>query len=293
MFLMPSGRVLGAGPARYESFLLNVPFGSAPTAITRRTYSRTRNYGSAVVVPKGTTGSNEVMQVGGFQYENGVYVSTPSSQKIDAGTNSVYGGPSLRTARSHHNVILLPDRSMVSIGGGYGNRGGNKWVAGPEHKPVEILDRGASAWRLGPAQTQKRSYHSAAVLLPDGRVLSAGDESDATSSAIDVAEIYEPAYLHKTGTRPAITAAPAGTTWGATFSVRTNIAISEAVLVAPGANTHSTEMSQRLVPLTVRRTTTGANLVAPSSRNVAPPGYYMLFVLAKGKPSVARWVRLG
>jgi len=51
-------------------------------------------------------------------------------------------------------------------------------------------------------------------------------------------------------------------------------------------------MHQRLVPLKlksrVRRT--GINVASPPSPAVAPPGYYMLFVLRDGVPSVARWV---
>jgi hypothetical protein len=32
---------------------------------------------------------------------------------------------------------------------------------------------------------------------------------------------------------------------------------------------------------------------APANRDIAPPGYYMLFALDRsGTPSVARWVRL-
>lgn len=55
-------------------------------------------------------------------------------------------------------------------------------------------------------------------------------------------------------------------------------------------------MSQRLVPLKLnrKRSGQGLELVAPPSATVAPPGFYMLFVLnRKGVPSEAEWVGLG
>lgn len=36
----------------------------------------------------------------------------------------------------------------------------------------------------------------------------------------------------------------------------------------------------------------GVNVVSPPNPAVAPPGYYMLFVLRDGVPSVAEWVLL-
>ena len=64
------------------------------------------------------------------------------------------------------------------------------------------------------------------------------------------------------------------------------------MLMAPGATTHANEMNARHVRLAVTRTRSGFRARVPS-RYVAPPGYYMLFVLrANGVPSVARWVHV-
>ena len=64
--------------------------------------------------------------------------------------------------------------------------------------------------------------------------------------------------------------------------------------MAPSAVTHADDMNQRLVPLKRISTTTGGiNVTSPPSAAVAPPGYYMLFLLNdQGVPSVASWVRL-
>ena len=65
--------------------------------------------------------------------------------------------------------------------------------------------------------------------------------------------------------------------------------------MAPAATTHGNDMNQRHVELAVTDTVSGAgvNVVSPPNARVAPPGYYMLFLLnSQGVPSVARWVRL-
>src|SRR5215831_2673666 len=62
----------------------------------------------------------------------------------------------------------------------------------------------------------------------------------------------------------------------------------------PGAVTHAFDMEQRLVELAF--TTGGAgvlNVTAPPNGNIAPPGYYMVFILnSAGVPSVAGFVQL-
>jgi hypothetical protein len=183
------------------------------------------------------------------------------------------------------------------VGGGYGNRDGDMRASGPEHLPIEIWNPQTGSWRLGPAQAHKRAYHSTALLLPDGRVVSAGDDLDPTKDPnrqTDVAELYEPAYLFAPGPRPSITAAPSSVEFDQSFSIRTSSPITRATLVSPGATTHANDMHQRHVELRIRPTATGADLVAPPNGNIAPPGQYMLFGLsATGKPSVGRWITIG
>ena len=52
-------------------------------------------------------------------------------------------------------------------------------------------------------------------------------------------------------------------------------------------------MHQRLVPLSMAPAAGGLRLTAPATTSIAPPGYYMLFLVhSAGVPSVARFVRL-
>jgi hypothetical protein len=60
-----------------------------------------------------------------------------------------------------------------------------------------------------------------------------------------------------------------------------------------GAVTHAFDQNQRYVPLTFQQATGGLTVQAPSSSNLAPPGYYMLFIVnANGVPSVAAMVNI-
>jgi hypothetical protein len=69
--------------------------------------------------------------------------------------------------------------------------------------------------------------------------------------------------------------------------------IRSVVLIRAGAPTHSFDMEQRLVGLTFNAGKGGLKVLAPPNGNVAPPGYYLLFLLdAKGVPSVGKFVRL-
>ena len=72
-------------------------------------------------------------------------------------------------------------------------------------------------------------------------------------------------------------------------------AIQEAVLMRPGAATHAFDMEQRLVEIEIAAVLGGKlHLVGPPNANIAPPGYYMLFLIdSAGVPSVATFVRLG
>ena len=62
----------------------------------------------------------------------------------------------------------------------------------------------------------------------------------------------------------------------------------------PGAVTHGFNMGQRAIYCRV--VSTGANTIqaeAPPDGNVAPPGWYLLFIVDAGRvPSTAKWIRL-
>ncbi len=188
----------------------------------------------------------------------------------------------LPQARTNTNTVLLPDATMLMVGG---NQAGNQGL--PTYQALQYQPA-TDTWSAMATQLKRRAYHSTAVLLPDGTVLSGGD--NATGGGGAALEVYSPPYLFK-GARPTITAAPALAARGGTINVTTNVAVNSLVLVAPGVTTHATDLSQRLVVLATTPTA-GTTLTGTlPSDNTLPPGPYMLFALnANGVPSVARWV---
>src|SRR5947207_4143440 len=134
-----------------------------------------------------------------------------------------------------------------------------------------------------------RLYHSAALLLPDGRVLTTGGDD------ITQVELYSPPYLFA-GARPSITAVPAAVSFGQSFFVQTPDAanIAKVTWIRLGSVTHAFDMNQRINSLSFSQAPGGLNVVAPSNPNLAPPGHYLLFILnANGVPSIAKIVQLG
>jgi hypothetical protein len=69
--------------------------------------------------------------------------------------------------------------------------------------------------------------------------------------------------------------------------------VTGAVLIAPGATTHSNDMHQRGVKLAVTPSGNTLAVSLPPSAAEVPPGYYMLFVLDKaGIPSTAKFIQV-
>ena len=297
-FQMPSGRVLVAGPEPSDSWFFRL------NAIGALSWEDAPNparhvFGSGVLLPGTPQGSTRVALIGGVNRDalpdTGSSTPLPHVEVFDE-ANPAAGwtpAPSLNHGRAHHNTVQLPDGSMVTVGGGYGILNGNRRSGDSAvHRNIELYDPATEQWRLGPAQDELRTYHSTALLLPDARVMSAGDDGYG-GTANDTAEIYEPPYLFR-GPRPEILSAPAEVAYGETFSVDTSVDATKAVLVAPAAVTHANDMSQRVVPLTSTAGPAGKLTVsAPAAPALAPPTYYMLFALnADGVPSVAKFVRL-
>src|SRR4029077_17177296 len=147
--------------------------------------------------------------------------------------------------------------------------------------PAELWNPAAGTWSTLASLSTYRGYHSVALLLPDGRVLSAGGPcSLAQSCNVNSAEIFSPPYLFK-GARPTIASAPASIKGGQTFFVGTPDAanVTQVTWIRLGAVTHTFNQEQRISFLSFSQTTGGLNVTAPPSATLAPAGFYMLFLL--------------
>jgi hypothetical protein len=198
-------------------------------------------------------------------------------------------GPPMDTKKMYVSAVILPDSTVFETGGASTTiHNGNHPVYS-----AQIFDPKTSTWSKAASPQVPRTYHSSALLLPDGRVATFGGNPE---SGFEMRiEIYTPKYLKNNPTRPTIGSAPTEVTYGESFSVPTTqtSALRSAVLVRPGAVTHSMDPDQRLVDLPFTPTSDGISMNVPANRNLAPPGWYMLFVVdGAGVPSVASWVHL-
>jgi hypothetical protein len=124
------------------------------------------------------------------------------------------------------------------------------------------------------------------VLLPDGRVLSAGESH---GSLAQTGEIFSPPYLFK-GARPTISSVPSSVSYGTGFNVTMgdSSTVSAVNLVSLGSDTHQSDMDQHFVPLSFTQGGNTLTIQPPANGNYAPPGHYMLFILnGNGVPAVA------
>jgi hypothetical protein len=204
--------------------------------------------------------------------------------------------PSMLQPRVMPDAVLLPDGTVLVMNGsstGVADNGLNPVFA------TDLYDPTTNTWTALHPFRVPRLYHSTALLLPDGRVLSAGKDKDNNPDPFKYSEyrveVFSPPYLFR-GPRPIVTAAPGVIGYGAPFVVQTPQAatIARAALLRPGAVTHSFNHNQRYVGLTIAGTTAGSvTLQAPPNSAVAPPGYYLLFLLNdQGVPSVAPFIQL-
>lgn len=194
------------------------------------------------------------------------------------------------------DAVLLPDGSVAVVGG---SSTGRADLAVKPVLPIELFDPVSEGWTTLCPMRVPRSYHATALLLPDARVLIMGKDGLFNTEPYNYpehrVEIFSPPYLFR-GPRPAIMAAPQQLAYDTAFDIDTTDAaeIRSVVLLRAGAATHSFNMDQRHVGLAINsRTPDRLTVTSPPNSNIAPPGFYMLFIVdTVGVPSVAQFVRL-
>lgn len=196
--------------------------------------------------------------------------------------------------RIHAVGTLLPDGKVFVVGGmtRHGHLEGSQIPKYAVREP-EMYNPERDVWSLMPPQKKNRVYHSTALLLPDGRVISMG--SNPHSRVIEKSiEIYSPPYLFR-GERPVISKPlPKQIAYNEPFKLKVDKAhqINQVVLRRPDVITHVTNTDQRLLQLDFE--VTGKKTLevrGPLNPAHMPQGYCMLFVLnAMGVPSIAPFV---
>ncbi len=237
------------------------------------------------------------------------------------------GWSTLSKRRLFANATILPDMSVVVFGGSenqfapFAKATGNPPEVAPQpvYEPERLdLLNAQAGWQLLEPHDSPRLYHTVAVLLPDGRVLLAGGYKTTLPPNALIhtdAEIFLPDYLRWAVARPQLVNPPAVLNYGAAIPTLTialagaqNPAteIEFATLIRCASVTHHFDWDQKVVRLPVQAAS-GNQLtlqplpaIAQGGRNIAPPGYYMLFVVTKNTwggvntrfPSVAAFVQV-
>lgn len=286
MFVLPDSRVLQAGSdeAATDTWTLNVS-----TQSWTRLDSEILDGGSAAMYLPG-----KVIKSGSAgDVDAEIRPSLSTTYVLDATVSSPRWRQTapMHFPRAYHNLTLLPDGSVLATGGERSTDGADEAQA-VFH--AEIWSSQTETWTSMEPMRVPRLYHSTALLLSDGRVLVAG--GGRWTEGIDEfsAEIYSPPYLFQ-GPHPNITSAPTTVQYGSAFLLRTSVEnedIQAVTLVRLGAVTHAYNQEQRF--LTLAFTNDNAiRVLAPADPNLAPPGYYLLFVInRKGVPSVGTFVNL-
>ena len=291
MTLLPNGKVFYSGSTTSSRYFdPSTHTWSAVVATTN--FSGTRTYGTSVLLP--LTPANNYKPV--VMIMGGGNPATNTTELIDlsAATPKWTYGPNMSQSRIEMNATILPNGKVIALGGSL-----NDEDTTTASLNADLYDPASNAFSSAGQNAYARLYHSNSLLLPDATVLFIGG-NPARGTYEQHMEIYSPAYLFNAdgsaATRPSITGSPsAGIGYGSAFQLQTPDAanISSVVLMRPGAPTHAFDMEQRLVGLSFTAGSGVLNITAPPNSNIAPPGYYMIFLLNNaGVPSVAQFVEL-
>jgi Uncharacterized protein potentially involved in peptidoglycan biosynthesis len=309
VFVLPSGKLLiHAGTETSFLDLQNFKFDKRPLQAADRPDRNARTYdvqGTAVLLPllpeSDPPYRARVMMIGGGGAPPAT-AQTPATKSceildLDESLLSWKLSAPMSNPRVMPDAVLLPDGNVLVTNGSCTGKADS--AANPVHE-AELYNPRSDTWTTLAAMKIPRLYHSVALLLPDATVLTAGTDSVWHRASFNEAklwvETFNPPYLFS-GPRPIIQRTPLEISYGVEFEVNTPHAgsISSAALMSPSSVTHSFNSSQRYVGLFItERTANSLKLLSPPNSYVAPPGYYMFFILSdEGVPSFARFLKLG
>jgi galactose oxidase len=290
-FTWTGDRIFHAGPSRQMNWISVAGNGSITSAGNRSDDVDAMN-GDAVMYDTG-----KILVTGGSTaYQDADARSSAYMIDITSGVSVRKIAP-MANARSFANSVVLPDGTVLVVGG---QRRAKLFSDDTAVLATELWNPATERFTTLASIAIPRTYHSVAILLPDGRVFSGGGGlCNACAANHADGQIFTPPYLlNPDGTarsRPAILTAPSTAGAGDTLSVTTDTAVTRFALIRLGAATHTLNNDQRRISLTP--TASGANaytLNVPSDRGVVVPGNYMLFALdADGVPSIAKIIQVG
>jgi Domain of unknown function (DUF1929)/Divergent InlB B-repeat domain len=290
MFVAPNGKLFLAGFQGTTRYLSTSGDGQWTTVANRVVADR--RLGSAVMYAPGR-----------ILYAGGGDPPTSSAEVIDLNRASPAwrSVPGMRFARRQMNATILADGQVLVTNGTSGP--GFNDVGAAVHE-AELWNPATESWTTMAPEVVGRTYHSASLLLPDGRVLSIGSGEGGGVSYENSqfsGQVFSPPYLFNPAgspaSRPVISSGPGRITYGGSFTVETPGAgsITRGSLIRLSSVTHAFNQSQVIYPLTFSATSaTTLRAEGPTGASLAPAGPYLLFLLQpNGVPSVGKMVMVG
>ena len=291
LHLMPNGEVFHAGPTDSMNVLDPTGNGSiSPTGFGADWYFK---YGTGLMYDEGKV----LITGGGDAGGNGATSAYNDALVVDLNGSSPQITPvaPMQFARKFSNGTVLPNGEVLIIGG---NTSGIEFNDGGTALTPEIWNPDTQSWRSLADMSVPRNYHSVALLLTDGRVLSAGGGLCDCAADQQNAQIYSPPYLYNAdgslATRPLITGAPDSASPGQVISVQASAGLESFGLVKMSATNHHLNSDlRRLEPNMLETSSGNYDLSLSANVNVLTPGYWMLFAMnAQGTPSVAKIIQI-
>ncbi|OQU99179.1 WSC domain-containing protein [Cladophialophora immunda] len=205
--------------------------------------------------------------------------------------------PSKRVISS---MVALPDGTYLILNGGQQGFAGFGLATEPNHNAVlyDPTKPFHNRMTVMANTTIDRLYHSEAILLPDGRILVSGSDPEDVRFVQEYRnEVFIPPYLLNGVPQPKFTIVSNATDW--TYSQEVTLEITAASadikvsLLGAVSSTHGNSMGQRTIFPAVSCSGSTCTVTAPPNAHVCPAGWYMLYVLDNGTPSISQWVRIG
>jgi hypothetical protein len=288
------GRVFMSG-AQGESFFLDTNGAGAWSP------GPSRALGLRDYAPSAMYDTGKVIFIGGG-LDAGTNLPTNGAETIDLTAADPAWSPTspMHFRRRQHNATILPNGTVLVTGGTQGQNFNDVDSGSPIHA-AELWDPSTGTWTVMAEEAVDRCYHATAVLLPDGRVFSAGGgeyapENNVANPEKDThadAQLFSPPYMFRQ--RPTFSGAPDQLFYGQAFELKVPNAeaITRVTWIRLASVTHSFDQNQRLNTLAFTKGRGALTVAAPANANVCPPGHYMLFVVDGDKmPSVGHIARI-
>ncbi|KAL5079737.1 hypothetical protein RYX36_008158 [Vicia faba] len=224
-------------------------------------------------------------------------------------------------SRTMGDCLNLPNGQLLFINGAQKGTAGWWDADSPNLTPALYYPERKNGQRFKQMAPTKisRMYHSTSAVLPNGKIWVAGSNTHDTYKDIDKfptetrVEGFSPPYLDQTldKHKPIMIDEFTGKNlkYGHKFEIQFmlpndvgNNDLSKAdikvTMYFPPFTTHGYSMSQRLLLLNIRSISTDRQglysivALAPPSGELAPPGYYLLYVVHRSVPSTGLWIHI-